>query len=276
MNNLVVRALSGALFVGIVIGSFIWGMLPTACLLGIFMIIGLVEFYRLFPKAVSGNGHKFIGIIFGALIYILVIGNQFDWWTLNTLFYLIPILFLPFIGMLFTSQEQPIKGLAIQFLSWIYVVLPFILMVQVYALSGQGREWTYIIGLFLIVWSNDTFAYLTGRAFGRTKLYEKVSPKKTWEGTIGGVVIAIVAALVYAYFLEENFLFWGIAGAIVAPMAVVGDLIESKIKRTVGVKDTGAIMPGHGGVLDRFDAVIFATPFFYIWLSISLYQLNFL
>jgi phosphatidate cytidylyltransferase len=142
-------------------------------------------------------------------------------------------------------------------------------------MSSSEGTWRYIIGLFIIVWSNDTFAYLSGRAFGKTKLFEKVSPKKTWEGTVGGVLMSVVTAIIYAYFQDEQYLFWSVAGLIIAPAAVVGDLIESKIKRTVGVKDTGNIMPGHGGVLDRFDAVIFATPFFFLWLTLAMTQFNF-
>lgn len=276
MNNLVVRALSGALFVGLVIGAFVWGLLPTVILLGVFMIIGLIEFYGLFSHSFSGTVHKVVGVLFGVLIYFGVAGNQLEWWKLDTLFYLIPILFVPFIGMLFSNEKEPVKALSIQFTSWIYVVLPFILMIQIYTMAVAEGTWVYIIGLFLIVWSNDTFAYLSGRAFGRTKLFEKVSPKKTWEGTVGGILMAIAASLIYAYFQESSYLFWGVSGLIVAPAAVIGDLIESKIKRTVGVKDTGAIMPGHGGVLDRFDAVIFATPFFFLWLSLALTQFNFL
>lgn len=275
MNNLLVRALSGALFVALVIGAFLWGMLPTIVLLSIFMIVGLIEFYGLFPKAVSGAGHKLSGIAMGVLIFAVVAGNQLDWWNVDTLFYLIPILFLPFIGMLFSNEDEPIMGLAIQFMSWVYVVLPFLLMIQIYAMTSSEGTWRYILGLFIIVWSNDTFAYLSGRAFGKTKLFEKVSPKKTWEGTIGGIVMSIGIGLVYAYFQGEQYLFWGISGLIIAPAAIIGDLIESKIKRSVGVKDTGNIMPGHGGVLDRFDAVIFATPFFFLWLSIATTQFNF-
>ncbi len=275
MNNILVRALSGAMFVGIVIGAFLWGLLPTIALLGIFMTIGLVEFYGLFPKAVSGAGHKVSGIAMGLLIFIGIAGNQLNWWAVDALFYLIPILFLPFIGMLFSNDEQPIKGLAVQFMSWIYIVLPFLLMIQIYSMSSSAGTWRYIIGLFIIVWSNDTFAYLSGRAFGKTKLFEKVSPKKTWEGTVGGILMSVVTAMIYAYFQDEQYFFWAIAGVIIAPAAVVGDLIESKIKRTVGVKDTGNIMPGHGGVLDRFDAVIFATPFFFLWLTLAITQFNF-
>lgn len=275
MNNLLVRALSGALFVGLVIGAFLWGLLPTIILLAIFMIVGLIEFYGLFPKAVSGIGHKVSGVVMGALIFIGVAGNQLNWWTLDTLFYLIPIMFLPFIGMLFSNEEQPIKSLALQFMSWVYVVLPFLLMIQIYSMTSPDGTWRYIIGLFIIVWSNDTFAYLSGRAFGKTKLFEKVSPKKTWEGTIGGIIMSIATALIYAYFQDEQYVFWGVAGLIISPAAILGDLIESKIKRTVGVKDAGNIMPGHGGVLDRFDAVIFATPFFFLWLSIAMSQFNF-
>jgi phosphatidate cytidylyltransferase len=205
-----------------------------------------------------------------------VSGNQLEWWSISTLFYLAPIFFLPFLGMLFSKKKEPIKAISLQYLSWIYVVLPFLLMIQIYKFGGHDDSWIYIIGLFVVVWSNDSFAYLTGRAFGKTKLFERISPKKTWEGTIGGVVMAVLVSIIYAHFVDQNYQFWAISALLIAPAAVLGDLIESKIKRTAGVKDSGSIMPGHGGVLDRFDAVIFATPFYFFWISIAVKELNFL
>jgi phosphatidate cytidylyltransferase len=276
MNNLLVRTLSGIFFVVIVVGALLWGLLPSVVLLGIFMIVGLTEFYELFQRDTSGSSHKFVGVFFGLLIYVGVAGKQLEWWSIDTLFYLVPIFFLPFLGMLFSKQKEPIKTIALHYLSWIYVVLPFLLMIQIYSFGGPDDSWTYIIGLFVVVWSNDSFAYLTGRAFGKTKLFERISPKKTWEGTIGGAVMAILVSIIYAHFVNQNYLFWAISALLIAPAAVLGDLIESKIKRTAGVKDSGSIMPGHGGVLDRFDAVLFATPFFFLWISIAVTELNFL
>ncbi len=275
MNNLLIRGLSGTVFVVIVIGSFLWGPRATSILLGIFMFMGLLEFYNLFSSQTIGNSQKIYMAVFGVVMYTTVVWlTSFDG-SMNRLKYGLPLLMFPFLQLLFSSLKEPVKGIAIQYLGFVYVVIPFIFMQQLYGFSIEG-DWVYIIGLFVIVWTNDTFAYLTGRAFGKWKLFEKVSPNKTWEGTLGGLFCAVLAAIIYGYFQSGSILFWAISGGIIAPFAVLGDLVESKLKRTTGVKDTGALMPGHGGVLDRFDAVMFATPFFYYWLFLASGPLNFL
>ncbi len=126
-----------------------------------------------------------------------------------------------------------------------------------------------IMGIFILIWINDTFAYLVGRAFGKRKLFPRVSPKKTWEGAIGGLVFALTAA----YFMAKyepivNQVQWVTLAAIIVIAGSLGDLVESKLKRDAGVKDSGAIMPGHGGMLDRLDSLIFAAPFAYLTLNI--------
>jgi phosphatidate cytidylyltransferase len=126
-----------------------------------------------------------------------------------------------------------------------------------------------LIGFFIILWSNDVFAYIVGSLIGRAKLYERVSPKKTWEGTIGGITFSIVAAFIISrFFLSIDTTNWLALGFLISIFATLGDLIESLLKRQAGVKDSGNIMPGHGGILDRFDGVIFAIPVVYIYLSI--------
>ncbi|MGM0478750.1 MAG: phosphatidate cytidylyltransferase [Bacteroidota bacterium] len=275
MNNLLIRGLSGAVFVVIVIGSFLWGATPTAILFGIFMLMALLEFYNLFSSKVVGNAQKIYMTLFGVVMYTTVVWLSSYDGSLSRLRYGLPLLMIPFLQLLFSKIKEPVKGIAVQYLGFVYVVIPFIFMQQLYGFASADG-WTYILGLFLIVWTNDTFAYLTGRAFGKTKLFESVSPNKTWEGTLGGFICAVLAAVIYGYFQSASIEFWAISGAIIALFAVLGDLVESKIKRTVGVKDTGALMPGHGGVLDRFDAVMFATPFFYYWLFLASGPLNFL
>ncbi len=113
---------------------------------------------------------------------------------------------------------------------------------------------------------NDTFAYLSGRIAGKTKLIERISPNKTWEGTIGGIIFTILAGIAVGYLFDsEHILFWIVSAIIIAPCAILGDLIESLFKRNLDVKDTGNIMPGHGGILDRFDATFLVVPFFLAW-----------
>ena len=132
-----------------------------------------------------------------------------------------------------------------------------------------NSNFNIVIGLFLLIWTNDTFAYLTGWIFGRTKLFERISPKKTWEGTIGGFLFTIlIGYLIGSLFQPGTSYFWIIAAIIIAPCAIFGDLLESLFKRSRDLKDTGNILPGHGGVLDRFDAAFYAIPFFYAWVIV--------
>ncbi len=127
--------------------------------------------------------------------------------------------------------------------------------------------------MFLLIWSNDTFAYLIGRMIGKTKLFERISPKKTWEGTLGGIFMTVLVGFLIGEFLPTNepLWFWLGAAIIIAPCAILGDLYESMFKRSLKIKDSGSILPGHGGILDRFDAVFFSVPFFMAWTSIYPY-----
>jgi len=129
-----------------------------------------------------------------------------------------------------------------------------------------------IMGIFILIWVNDSFAYLVGKSIGRTKLFPAVSPKKTWEGTIGGFIFTMGAAYIMArYEPIVNPLQWMILAAVIVITGSLGDLIESKLKRGAGVKDSGAILPGHGGMLDRLDSLVFAAPFAYLTLMIFTY-----
>jgi phosphatidate cytidylyltransferase len=129
-----------------------------------------------------------------------------------------------------------------------------------------------VVGMYILIWTNDTFAYLTGRMFGKTKLFERISPKKTWEGTIGGVFVTLIFGFIIGAFINKGEeLFWIISAMIIAPCAIYGDLLESLFKRSLNIKDSGTILPGHGGILDRFDAALFAIPFFYCWAMIYAY-----
>ena len=129
-----------------------------------------------------------------------------------------------------------------------------------------------ILGAFILVWTNDTFAYLVGKNFGKQKLFPSISPKKTVEGFLGGLFFASVASYFIATFTETlSFNHWLILSIIISVFGTLGDLIESKFKRQANVKDSGIIMPGHGGLLDRFDSIIFAAPFIYLFLRIINY-----
>ena len=219
----------------------------------------------MFKQEKVPNPFSLLGITVGIISYLGVLASLFNWFEFNLIVVFIPLFLIVFIPVLIRKEGNPILDVAITAIGWLYVVLPFSIFLLIYELPNSNSDWLIISGMFLIIWSNDTFAYLSGRFFGKRKLFERISPNKTWEGTIGGFIFAIVAGLVYAFFTEQSFLFWGVGACIVSIGGVLGDLIESKIKRITGVKDSGNIMPGHGGILDRFDAIMFAAPFFYVW-----------
>lgn len=265
MSNILIRTLSGALFIIVVIGAFLLGTIPTIIMVGLFMTLALLEFYKMFTYKESTNPFSVIGVLIGLTAYIGVVANLLSWFEFNLLLIFIPLFLLVFISVLIRKKGDPIVDVSITIMGWLYVVLPFSIFLLIYKLPNTSSDWLVISGMFLIIWSNDTFAYLSGRFFGKHKLFERISPKKTWEGSIGGFLFAIIAGLIYAFFTEQSFVFWGVGACIISIGGVIGDLIESKIKRIAGVKDSGNIMPGHGGILDRFDAIMFAAPFFYVW-----------
>jgi phosphatidate cytidylyltransferase len=171
---------------------------------------------------------------------------------------------------LWTKKEHPLINISVLVFGIIYVVGPFYLTIDM-----NLRDDSYmpsVVAMFLLIWTNDTFAYLSGRLFGKTKLFERISPKKTWEGTIGGIVMTILLGFIIGTYINQGeTMFWIISAIIIAPCAIFGDLLESLFKRSLGIKDSGTILPGHGGILDRFDAALFSIPFFYCWTMIYHY-----
>lgn len=269
MNDILLRSLTGAIFVGVLIGALMLGPLTTAILFFIFTVFGLGEYYKLINTSNPGSNSLITGLTGGAIFYILLVYSMIiDLTFSNEAFiYILFALILPI--ELYRKKTNPIQNVATLLFGWLYLVIPFYLVVKLSWLHWNMDETASgLIGLFILVWTNDSFAYLTGRFFGRTKLFERISPKKTWEGTIGGVAFAVIAGLIICNIIEQEVVFWIVAALIAALGSIFGDLFESLFKRSVGVKDSGNILPGHGGILDRFDAVIFALPFFYAWVVI--------
>lgn len=265
MSNILVRTIWGALFVAIVLSSFIIGGYVAALVLALFMSLGLLEFYRFFDNIEDINPIKSIGLIGALVLFFGMTCSTLLDFNLNLLF--IPVIFSPFLLIVFSKSKNPILDVSILLFSWAYLLLPFYFMFEIYAFDhGEDFQWTYIVGFFLMVWANDTFAYLSGRFFGKNKLFERISPKKTWEGAIGGFIFTLLFGFGYATAIDGNSLFWIVSAILISPTSIFGDLIESRLKRIVNVKDSGTILPGHGGILDRFDAAMYASPFFYFLL----------
>ena len=294
MNETLKRTISGAVYIALLLTSILFSTESFIVLFGIFLIITIYEFSNL----VSLN--KVFSILFGALFYstIILISHYNKQTTafLNNLFKsnfdleiniqqldlillaVTIVISIKCILFLFYDSVQSIS-ISSKYLYLLgYITLPFIFIVKI-SFGTNNYNPKIILGLFILIWTNDTFAYLVGKSIGKHKLFERVSPKKTIEGFLGGAVFAAFAGFLISKlyiqpnpdFSSKSILIWTIIAVIVSVFGTIGDLIESKFKRIAGVKDSGAIMPGHGGILDRLDSVIFVAPIIFLFYQILYY-----
>ncbi len=270
MSNLVVRSLTGGVFVAVLLGSIFWNEIAATAVLSLFFLLGLNEFNHLFKGHQEISLNSTVNLLFGVSIFTLLIITLFN--LIPSVFSLavIPLVFIMNATELWRKEKNPIQNMAVGTFGLIYLIIPFFLMIYLnYTDHLRNSEQTFfplLAGFFLLVWTNDTFAYLTGMMIGKYKLFERISPKKTWEGTIGGSLFTILVGYVISLSTaQDDTSYWLISGAMIAPFATIGDLLESQIKRSLGIKDSGNILPGHGGILDRFDAALFAIPIFATW-----------
>ncbi len=276
MSNILVRTLTGAVFISLVIFGLAWNVWTALGVMGLFATLGIWEFYSIMQTPKSGP-EKIVGTIIATTLFILmsVIWIQFPF-ELNivvlSLVFILP--FFVFVRELYRQKEQPLQNVAVTVFGWLYVTVPLFLLASMRGTEHSSFEAIYPIGMLLIVWTNDTFAYLCGRFFGKTPLSPRISPNKTWEGTVGGILFSVITGVVLWHFTGIDLIFWVVSALIIAPAAIFGDLFESLIKRSVGIKDSGKILPGHGGILDRFDATLFAAPLFFIFHLIYFYIWN--
>ena len=285
-KKFITRTLSAAVFAGVLLSSIFLGYITFSILFFIISIWALHEFYKLMElKQLTPN--KTIGFTIGILWYLFC----FLWCADELLILevsgsnLMLLLFLSFVLLfilsaaeLFRNKEKPFENIAVTFFGILYAVLPFCLFhfiacpnsLALLSFGAKHYESFIVFGLFLLIWSNDTFAYLVGSFIGKNKMYERISPGKTWEGTIGGALLTVLFSMFfYNWFGVLSTNDWMLIGIIVAVFGTVGDLIESMLKRSVGVKDSGNVMPGHGGILDRFDSLIYVLPLVFLYLMLN-------
>lgn len=269
MNNFWQRTLTGILFVIVLAGGIFYHQLSFATIFLLIVVAGIHEMSILFSKT-ENKVDLFTTAFLGIYIFISTYLIQAKILDSSAYLAIIPIVAYIFIKELFLQNKAPLTNIALSLLTACYIALPFAL-INILAFQDGQYNFHLPLAIFILVWINDTGAYLSGITLGKHKFFERISPKKTWEGTIGGFVLTIVASYVLSLFWDDMNLFqWLIFGGITSIMAVLGDLAESMFKRSIGVKDSGTILPGHGGILDRFDAVLFAIPMavFYIELLV--------
>jgi phosphatidate cytidylyltransferase len=268
MKPILTRTFSGAVYIILMLGSVILGRYAFGVVQFFFLLLCLIEFKRMFTVAGLSVGNTDF-LVEGLLSYIIIILFLWDIWGMKYLLLILLIIFKIIIGELFVENKSPIVNIGIKIAGMVYIVLPFSLLnFFFYPEMNYGfPSNSLLIGFFIIIWGNDTFAYLSGMAFGKHKLFERISPKKTWEGAIGGALFAIIASIVFSVFYPElNPFEWIGFAMIIIIFGTFGDLFESMIKRSFGLKDSGNIMPGHGGILDRFDSILMAVPFTYSYI----------
>ena len=266
MKEIVTRTLTGIVFIVTVIGSMLIHPLVFLGVMGVYSIIGLYEFYKLTIKSKV----SIVAYVIGILSYCLIGLVGLNYIDIIYLTLLIPLAFLVITTELF-SKKGSWKNAAFYLISFVYIALPFGLMNHFFYIPSNEPSILLLLGLFILVWTSDVFAYLSGSFLGKHKLFKRVSPKKTWEGSLGGLLFALIGAYLFFFFSENYSLaIWIMYAGILVVTATIGDLAESMLKRNAEVKDSGTLFPGHGGVLDRFDAVLFATPFAYVFLNFVL------
>ena len=277
LNDLLVRTISGVVLLLLVVGALLWSKWSTGALFAVVMIGGLVEFYGLCRRK-GVEPMSSVGIATALAIFGLAFAVFMQWGTpatettarivLGALLYIMLIVPATFVCELWRKSPTPIANIATTFMGVIYVALPMAALLFVpQLLVGKWSAWA-MMAFISIIWINDIFAYLVGVTLGKHRLCERISPKKSWEGFFGGLIGAIGAAALFGHLFEGDLLVWTGFGLVASLSGVAGDLVESLIKREVDVKDSGKMMPGHGGFLDRFDALYISVPFVVVYLLV--------
>ena len=290
MNETLKRAISGAIYIILLLASILYSTESFFMLFGVFLIFAVYEFCNLIQI------NKIVPLLFSSLFYIIITlvscyKSQTENWLfivfkkhydiilninqLNLVLLVITLVVsIKCIIFLFYDTNQKISNSSKYLYLLGYIILPFIFITKI-SFGVKSYNPKIIIGLFILIWTNDTFAYIVGKSIGKRKLFERISPKKTVEGFLGGIIFSVVASFfISKYFIEGKQLaqyIWIVIAIIVGFFGTIGDLIESKFKRIAGVKDSGKIMPGHGGILDRLDSVIFVAPFVFLFYQILNY-----
>lgn len=258
-----IRALSGIVYIGVIVGCIFWGIIPFSVLTAVLGCLAVFEFEKICGGITENSLPAVIldatGVVFLSFSYMLfpLLG-----WIL--------VYICRLILQLYMRNDRPIRSMAVSLMSQIYIGVPMAAMTAL----GEGVGMHFVLVIFLMIWINDTGAFVVGSLLGRHRLFERISPKKSWEGFIGGLGFNLLAGWLFAigggffWDIKMNVISWLILGLVVTLFATWGDLVESLMKRSLNIKDSGNLIPGHGGILDRIDSLLLVMPAVFIFIII--------
>jgi phosphatidate cytidylyltransferase len=265
------RAITAFFFTIVMLGSIFLGGYTFTFFYLILSLAALVEFFNMI-KTAGIKPHRYFALFVSALIFLITAIYQLLGLEMKFMLLIVPVIFSIFIAELYKKEKSPFTNIAYTYVGIIYVTIPFCFFYSLGFIQNHAvYNYHLPLSFLLMLWASDTGAYLFGMKLGKTKLFERHSPKKSWEGFFGGVLTSVLVSYIISLFFTElsPFVLGGMAVLIVS-FGTLGDLVESMLKRSLDVKDSGNILPGHGGFLDRFDGLLIAAPIVYVYLYLIL------
>ena len=267
MNDLLKRTLTGAVYVASVLAAICFNPIISSIYFGIIGLIALSEFYNV-AKNKYQISNSLLAYLTAISLYLSVAFYSFDLNFKIPLLISVALFVAIFIVALYQKSENPFTSIAYTICGLIYIILPISTTNLIIQYNSEFQP-LLLLSIFILAWCNDSFAYLTGVKFGKHRLFERHSPKKSWEGFVGGFLFTIIAGIVISKFSNIFAIqHWIVISIIVSSVGTLGDLVESMFKRQMGVKDSGKILPGHGGILDSFDILFIVLPIVWVYLEI--------
>lgn len=263
---MIVRTVTGFFFIIVLVGAILFGKYSFVVLFTLLGVWCLYEFYGMIKQIPEVRPLVFVGVLTALLVGLLVSLYCLAIIPLNMVWLFLPGISLIFVLPLYQGHSKPFHDIVFTIGGLWYAAFPFFFFVALGFVQGTYSP-AVPLGFLLILWANDTGAYLAGKSFGRKKLFERISPNKTWEGFIGGFLFALAISLNMEKYLGNLLMWqWAVMALIISVFGTWGDLVESMLKRNLGIKDSGKVLPGHGGLLDRFDGLLISAPLVFLFL----------
>lgn len=263
------RAITGFFFVIVMLASVLIGQYTFTLFFIVLSLLALNEFYSL-VKSDAVKPQQFTGTALSLVLFAVIALHMLKGFDFKNLLIVVPFISLIFLTELYIKTTNPFVNISFTLSGIVFTVVPFIFFYCLAFIDGN-YNYRFPLGFLLLLWASDTGAYLFGRKFGRNKLFERHSPKKTWEGFFGGLFVSLLVSFIIShYFTVISPFQWAITSLIIVVFGSCGDLVESMLKRSLDKKDSGSLLPGHGGLLDRFDGLLLAAPLVFVYLQFIL------